>query len=131
MSKKPKQEPVAWMYVNLDGECEEIVYGTPPTDDDSITPLYTAPPAAAPEPEPVAYFDPQKQVFYWAKPTRIDAPTTVDVPHLPLYTAPPAAAPSEDIEALRRDAERWRKAQAKYIAWQKGGKAEAMQEDKT
>lgn len=51
MSKKPKQEPVAWMYVNLDGECEQIVYGTPPTDDDSITPLYAAPPAAAPEPE--------------------------------------------------------------------------------
>lgn len=35
------------------------------------------------------------------------------------------AAPPED-EALRRDAEKWRKAQAKYIAWQKGGKAEAM-----
>ena len=30
-------------------------------------------------------------------------------------------------EALRRDAEKWRKAQAKYIAWQKGGKAEAME----
>ena len=29
-------------------------------------------------------------------------------------------------EALRRDAERWRKARAKYIAWQKGGKAEAI-----
>ena len=33
-------------------------------------------------------------------------------------------------EVLRRDAERWRKAWAKYIAWQKGGKAEAM-ENKT
>ena len=33
-------------------------------------------------------------------------------------------------EALRRDAERWRKSRAKYIAWQKGGKAEAM-ENKT
>lgn len=43
-----KQEPVAWMFVNLDGECEQIVYGTPPTDDDSITPLYTAPPATHP-----------------------------------------------------------------------------------
>lgn len=85
---------------------------------------------AAPEPEPVAYFDPQGRGFYWAKPTQIDAPTTVGVPHLPLYASPPAAAPSEDIEALRRDAEKWRKAQAKYIAWQKGGKAEAM-EDKT
>jgi hypothetical protein len=26
----------------------------------------------------------------------------------PLYTAPPAAAPPEDIDALRRDAEKWR-----------------------
>ena len=33
----------------------------------------------------------------------------------------------DDIEALRRDAEKWRKAQAKYIAWQKGGKAEVME----
>ena len=57
-------------------------------------------------PEPVAYFDPQKREFYWARPTQIDAPTTVDVPPLPLYAAPPAAAPSEDIEALRRENER-------------------------
>ena len=46
----PQPEPVAWMYVNSEGECEQIEYGTPPTDDDSITPLYAAPPAAAPEP---------------------------------------------------------------------------------
>ena len=57
-------------------------------------------------PEPVAYFDPQKREFYWARPTQIDAPTTVDVPPLPLYAAPPAAAPSEDIKALRRENER-------------------------
>ena len=42
MNEKPK--PVAWMFVNLDGECEQIECGTPPTDDDSITPLYIAPP---------------------------------------------------------------------------------------
>ena len=54
----------------------------------------------------MAYFDPQKREFYWARPTQIDAPTTVDVPPLPLYAAPPAAAPSEDIEALRRENER-------------------------
>jgi len=47
-----KPEPVAWMYVNLEGECEQIEYGTPSIDDDSITLLYAAPPAAA-EPEPV------------------------------------------------------------------------------
>ena len=57
-------------------------------------------------PEPVAYFDPQKREFYWARPTQIDAPTTVDVPPLPLYTA--LAAPSEDIETLRRENERLR-----------------------
>ena len=59
-------------------------------------------------PEPVAYFDPQKREFYWARPTQIDAPTTVDVPPLPLYAAPPTAAPSEDIKALRRENERLR-----------------------
>lgn len=39
---QPEQEPVAWMYVNTDGECEQIEYETPP-DDPSITPLYPAP----------------------------------------------------------------------------------------
>ncbi len=40
-----KQEPVAWMYVNMDGECEQIEYieNEPMPDDPSITPLYTAP----------------------------------------------------------------------------------------
>jgi hypothetical protein len=38
--------------------------------------------------EPVAYFDPQKGGFYWAKPTKIKAPVTVDVEPLPLYTTP-------------------------------------------
>ncbi len=44
---EPEPEPVAWMYVNLEGECEQIEYGTPSIDDDSITPLYAAPPTAA------------------------------------------------------------------------------------
>jgi len=38
-----KREPVAWMYVNQDGECEQIEYEAPP-DDPSVTPLYTTPP---------------------------------------------------------------------------------------
>ena len=38
-----KQKPVAWMYVNDDGECEQIEYGEP-FDDPSVTPLYTTPP---------------------------------------------------------------------------------------
>ena len=41
--------------------------------------------AAQPEQEPVAYFHPYKG-FYWAKPTSIFAPTSVDVERLPLYT---------------------------------------------
>ncbi len=43
---QPEQEPVAWMYVNMDGECEQIEYleNEPMPDDPSITPLYTAPP---------------------------------------------------------------------------------------
>ena len=52
----------------------------------------------AASPEPVAYFDPQKREFYWARPTQIDAPTTVDVPPLPLYAAPPTAAPEPEKE---------------------------------
>ena len=39
----PEQEPVAWMYVNEDGECEQIEYGEV-FDDPYVTPLYTAPP---------------------------------------------------------------------------------------
>lgn len=40
-------KPVAWMYVNPDGECEQIEYGEP-FDDPSVTPLYTAPPQREP-----------------------------------------------------------------------------------
>jgi len=40
---QPNQEPVAWMYVNSDGECEQIEYEVPPNDS-SVTPLYTVPP---------------------------------------------------------------------------------------
>ena len=35
--------------------------------------------------EPVAFFDPHKG-FYWAKPTKITAPVTIDVEPLALYT---------------------------------------------
>jgi hypothetical protein len=34
--------------------------------------------------EPIAFYDPHKG-FYWAKPTKIIAPVTVDVEPLPLY----------------------------------------------
>jgi hypothetical protein len=36
-------QPVAWMYVNKDGECEQIEFGPVPNDPE-VTPLYTAPP---------------------------------------------------------------------------------------
>jgi hypothetical protein len=37
------EKPVAWMYVNTDGECEQIEYGLCDFDDPSIQLLYTAP----------------------------------------------------------------------------------------
>jgi len=42
--------------------------------------------------EPVAYFNPQKGGFYWAKPTKIEALVSVDVEPLPLYTTPQGCA---------------------------------------
>lgn len=64
---QPEQEPVAWMYVNTDGECEQIEYGEP-FDDPSTTPLYTHPPQRT-EQEPhiainaqvVGYVEPQRK----------------------------------------------------------------------
>ncbi len=41
----PEQKPVAWMYVNEDGECEQIEYGVSTVEDPYITLLYTAPPS--------------------------------------------------------------------------------------
>jgi len=41
---EPEQEPVAWMYVNTDGECEQIEYGVCDYKDPHITFLYTSPP---------------------------------------------------------------------------------------
>jgi hypothetical protein len=38
--------------------------------------------------EPVAYFNPQEGGFHWAKPTKVEAPVSVDVEPLPLYTTP-------------------------------------------
>ena len=43
--KQPEQEPVAWMYVNEDGECEQIEYGVSTVEAPYITLLYTAPPS--------------------------------------------------------------------------------------
>jgi len=48
--------------------------------------------------EPVAYFDPQEGGFYWAKPTTVTAPVTIDVEPLPLYTTP---QPKEWVGLMR------------------------------
>jgi hypothetical protein len=50
--------------------------------DDAVESIKQA--LAAPVQEPVAFFYPG-QGFYWAKPTKIIAPVTVDVKPLPLY----------------------------------------------
>ena len=42
--------------------------------------------AAQSKQEPVAFYHPRNG-FYWAKPTSIFAPTSVDIERLPLYTA--------------------------------------------
>ena len=42
--REAKAEPVAWAYVNPDGECEQIEWG-PVFDDPHVTPLYALPPA--------------------------------------------------------------------------------------
>jgi len=52
--------------------------------EESITALKAA--LEQPEQEPVAYYHPRSG-FYWAKPTSIFAPTSVDVEPMPLYTA--------------------------------------------
>jgi hypothetical protein len=42
---QPEQEPVAWMYVNVHNECEEIGYGkTYFSGHEGCTPLYSNPP---------------------------------------------------------------------------------------
>ena len=44
--------------------------------------------ALAQKQEPIAFYCPSKG-FYWAKPTKVVAPTIVDVPPIALYTEPP------------------------------------------
>ena len=40
--REAKADPVAWAYVNPDGECEQIEWGPVP-DDPHVTPLYAPP----------------------------------------------------------------------------------------
>ena len=46
LEREAKAEPVAWAYVNPDGECEQIEWG-PVFDDPHVTPLYASPPPPA------------------------------------------------------------------------------------
>jgi hypothetical protein len=86
LGQEIEQEPVAWMVTY--GGLTHIEYTLPSkVVDTHYQPLYTTPPAAQPEQEPVAYYHPRNG-FYWAKPTSIFAPTVVDVQPMPLYTSP-------------------------------------------
>jgi len=87
-----EQEPVAWGV--FEGNLHDMFFTQEEAQEMAalkgthaeVRPLYTAPPAAQPEQEPVAYYHPRNG-FYWAKPTSIFAPTVVDVPPMPLYAA--------------------------------------------
>ena len=78
-------------------------------EDQARREVYNIPPAA-PVPEPVAFFDPQGKGFYWAKPTQITAPVTVDVEPLPLYTTPPAAPVQKPVWIRPDDLQKAQKA---------------------
>ena len=39
--------------------------------------------------DPVAFIDVTNRTLEWAKPTRWETPTVVNMPFIPLYTAPP------------------------------------------
>ena len=39
--------------------------------------------------DPVAFIDVTNRTLQWAKPTRWETPTIVNMPFIPLYTAPP------------------------------------------
>ena len=67
---RPEQEPVAWVYINEDGECEQIEYGSEGCDDPCVTPLYTAPPRKP-----------------WVGLTGIEVRMLKDI-HIPIYSIP-------------------------------------------
>ena len=56
---------------------------------------------AAPQPEPVAFYDFGNHRMRWAKPTTYDQLVSVDVPELPLYTHPPQRQPLSDTDILQ------------------------------
>jgi len=90
--EQPEPEAHSYCYVQRGTSVDILTFDDMPQDAiaGTIYPLYAAPPAAQPEQEPVAFYHPRNG-FYWAKPTSIFAPTSVDVEPLPLYTTPPAA----------------------------------------
>jgi len=72
-AQQTEQEPVAWMFVNEDGECEQIEYG-PVFDDPGVTPLYTAPPKrewvglhGSEVPDPYRYDVMFNEGWWWAE----------------------------------------------------------------
>lgn len=69
--------------------------------------LNTAPPQ--PEQEPIAFYNPQQGGFYWAKPTTISCPQTVDVTPLAFYIKSPqrtwVGLTAEEVEKIWQSVE--------------------------
>jgi hypothetical protein len=108
---QPEQKPVAEITVKNGHWIDTTGFAAVKNLADGLHKLYTTPPQPKePEQEPVAYFNPQvKGGFYWAKPTKITAPVTVNVEPMPLYTTPPQRKPltDEQAEALIEDLAEW------------------------
>jgi len=107
----PEPEPVAWQYKDepsFDGNCWHDNYQVTTSKqvaqfkDKNAQPLYAAPPAAAPRPEPSGYaYRYNDGVLRFNGGSTINGAPPIEV--LPYWFAPPTAAPSEDIDALRQE----------------------------
>ena len=81
----------AWMTFMPDGTDDDVWYTNP---EGKLPEGYTyqklnpnwSKEMAQPEQEPIAFYNPQQGGFYWAKPTTISCPQTVDVTPLAFYT---------------------------------------------
>jgi len=62
LEEAKKQKPVGWMYVNEDGECEQIEYGLV-FDDPGVRPLYISPQQNDNEEERKAIVNAKSKVF--------------------------------------------------------------------
>jgi hypothetical protein len=112
--EQPEQEPVAWMTINEYGEEDDIHYECPEghlLDGWTYKPLYTHPPTAQPEKEPLEYWN---AVEGWVKIDEVrehfesvNCGTIYKKPgegRVPLYAAPPqrpwVGLTDEEIKSL-------------------------------